>query len=420
MFTRSLYLWDSFALCMRYDVTLKSAAYLNSSTCTFSALHKHQLILRPPRILLLTQHMPYQRYNIPHHSLQFSDTAVHSSTDFPISMSYHSTPLFVTPAPMHSDPDLEITSSRPVKKPRTATTKGQAHQLPLRLKDEPRDTPRLSTSGSRHTKTPSPLAVQTLARVSKPAAKTKSVPNARVSSATMKDLPQLASSSSTNDNEFKGKLGRAVTVLTRGKNGGEMQTTVLHTDKLRYKSPVLFRKATESATNELKELDLDSAAFAIFGAWFYSAKVDLDVGEDPDSPVPDQGDVLASVLECYCLSEALEATDFGHAVMTKACQLSDEHGLKYDHAVINKIYQRTAAGSALRRWIVDAWVWQFDNENVADLKWNEEKALTKEFLFDVMKAQAKRLGKKAWVSIGPPSKVAIWVLIVVAEAPGSS
>ena len=114
---------------------------------------------------------------------------------------------------------------------------------------------------------------------------------------------------------------------------------------------------------------------------------------------------MASVLECYTLALSLEAPGFANAVLDCAIRISEGQGLVFRDEVICAMYARTApvkttadTGKLLRRWIVDEWVWQFDAENVFDLEWESNKGLCKEFLFDVVKAQAWRLGKGGKVS----------------------
>ena len=208
--------------------------------------------------------------------------------------------------------------------------------------------------------------------------------------------------------DFKNNLSSTVSITTRGAPSKDVQTVTIHQPILASRSPYLARLATNSPNSEVKLLDLDSDAFSMFAAWLYGSKIDFDVG-DGSEPFADPGDVLASVLECYVLALKLEAPGFANVVLDCASQVSEEHGLVLRDEVINAMYNRTgslkseaggarSSGKMLRRWIVDEWVWQFDVENVFDLEWESNRSLTKEFLFDVVKAQARRLGKGAQVS----------------------
>ena len=90
---------------------------------------------------------------------------------------------------------------------------------------------------------------------------------------------------------------------------------------------------------------------------------------------------------------------FGNAVLTQACKTSNEHGLVFRNDAITDIYSRTPFNSKLRAWIVDEWIWQYDSEGVADLEFQDCMSLFGGFVFEVMKAQARRIGKKAKVSL---------------------
>ena len=199
--------------------------------------------------------------------------------------------------------------------------------------------------------------------------------------------------------DFRDKLTTVVTVTTRGPDLTKApQTVTLHMEMLRDKSPVLFHHAIISTTSQVQLLDIDANAFATFAAWVYSARVDLSPKSGQQA---DPGDVLPAVLECYILATELGATDFANSVFDRACAISAEHGLVFSDETINSMYERTAnhrGECRLRQWIVDEWVWQFDAPNVRLLSWKEDKGLPKEFLYDVVVAQAKRLGDGRKVS----------------------
>ena len=200
--------------------------------------------------------------------------------------------------------------------------------------------------------------------------------------------------------DLKNNLTTTLTILTRGAPTNDLKSLTLHTSMVCPKSAYLSRLAQQ--TTDIKLLELDSDAFSIFAAWAYGGKIDFDVG-DGSAPFADEGDTLASVLECYTLSLSLEAPGFGNAVLDRACEISKDKGLVFRDDVINEIFRRTepasAQGGLLRRWIVEEWVWQFDCEGVGQLEWSAHRGLGREFLFEVVRCQAARLGKGAKVSL---------------------
>ncbi|KAK3725859.1 hypothetical protein LTR37_000007 [Vermiconidia calcicola] len=192
--------------------------------------------------------------------------------------------------------------------------------------------------------------------------------------------------------DLKHNLTTTLTILTRGAPTNDLKSLTLHTSMVCPKSAYLSRLAQQ--TTDIKLLELDADAFSIFAAWAYGGKIDFDVG-DGSAPFADEGDILASVLECYTLSLSLEAPGFGNAVLDRACEISKDKGLVFGDDVINEIFRRTSAkdGSLLRRWIVEEWVWQFDCEGVGQLEWSAHRGLVREFLFEVVGCQAARLGR---------------------------
>lgn len=212
-------------------------------------------------------------------------------------------------------------------------------------------------------------------------------PSKRAKTASM----PVSSSRSGNANsnaDIKDKLTSVVTVTTRGKLDKAVKTVTLHVGMLAQKAPPLYRQALTSL--DIKALELDSEAFAIFAAWLYSGNIEFDTESDA-------GDILSSVLECYCLALTLQSSEFAKSILTQACTISAKHGLVFRNLIINETYKRTPPTCGLRRWIVDEWVWQYDSESVADLDWEGNCDLCNGFLFDVMVAQAKRIGERAKV-----------------------
>ncbi|KAK4542918.1 hypothetical protein LTR36_006107 [Oleoguttula mirabilis] len=213
--------------------------------------------------------------------------------------------------------------------------------------------------------------------------------------------------------DIKDKLTTVMTITTRGPAHNDKtkpknqqtraaRTVALHVGMLAQKSPFLYRLALTSPGPEIKLLELDSDAFGIFAAWVYSNRVDFDTHGD------DAGDILPSVLECYTLAtQTLQAPGFANAVLRCACEVSATDGLVFRNGVITEMYKRTPRGCALRRWIVDEWVWQFDNEAVGsgELEWEGNGDLCNGFLFEVMVAQARRLGRKAMEHQSPGKMV---------------
>ena len=204
----------------------------------------------------------------------------------------------------------------------------------------------------------------------------------------------LASPGPSTTTNFKDKLTSVITVTTRGAATKDLKTVTLHVSMLPSKAPRLAELA-KTSSSDLKLLDLDSDAFGIFAAWLYGNTVTFDAG-DGSEPYADPGDILTSVLDCFVLGTKIQATEFRNAVLTRACAISAEHGLVFRNEVVNLMYTKTRQGSMVRKWIVDEWVWQFDCENVGELDWESNKELEKEFVFDVLRAQARRLGKKAF------------------------
>lgn len=218
--------------------------------------------------------------------------------------------------------------------------------------------------------------------------------------------------------DIKNKLATTVDIITRGPTAkAKAKTVALHIGMLSHQSPYLYRLALTSETKEIKLLELDSASFGIFAAWLYSEHIDFDIDGDGDA-----GDIFGSVLECYCLAQTLRAPAFATAVLAHACAVSAKQGLVFRNEVINAMYKRTSPGCALRRWIVDEWVWQFDNEAVSsgELEWEANCDLCNGFLFDVVVAQARRIGSKAKVRRPEPCAEKVLAdLVRVAEAPES-
>lgn len=56
------------------------------------------------------------------------------------------------------------------------------------------------------------------------------------------------------------------------------------------------------------------------------------------------------------------------------------------------MYALTDPGCALRRWIVDEFVWEHDADSEDPLDFEEFKELNPEFLLDVVREQGRRLG----------------------------
>ncbi|KAK5122554.1 hypothetical protein LTR85_003817 [Meristemomyces frigidus] len=233
---------------------------------------------------------------------------------------------------------------------------------------------------------------------SPPAKRAKTTPTTPSSSRTSK-ARRAAEDAMEQRGDIKDKLTAVVTVTTRGPadpNGDtnvniNAKTVTLHIGMLAQKSPFLYRLALTSATPDLKLLELDSDAFGIFAAWVYSNTVTFDSDEG------DAGDIFGSVLECYCLAQTLQAPEFANSVLAQACAVSAKHGLVFRNGVINEMYKRTSSGCALRRWIVDEWVWQYDSEAVGsgELDWEGNCDLCNGFLFEVVVAQARRIGRRA-------------------------
>jgi hypothetical protein len=169
----------------------------------------------------------------------------------------------------------------------------------------------------------------------------------------------------------------------------------------------------------LKLLHYSTTGFKIFVAWLYAGSVDLwpasvpSIGtaspsttDSPTKPGPsgekatlgapsssDPGHLLPTLLRAYTLSLSLQTPSFANALLARVCRLSTIHGLVFDNDIINAIYRSTPPGCALRKWIVDEWVWQFgDSEGVDQLEWESECVPCNGFLFDCVVELAGRVG----------------------------
>ena len=105
----------------------------------------------------------------------------------------------------------------------------------------------------------------------------------------------------------------------------------------------------------------------------------------------DPGDILQSVLETYVLGQQMECPEFCYDVILHACETSDSKGLIFRNDVINQIYASTQPGCALRKWIVDEFVWEHDAASEDPLESGEFKDLSSGFLLDAVREQGKRL-----------------------------
>jgi hypothetical protein len=203
--------------------------------------------------------------------------------------------------------------------------------------------------------------------------------------------------------DLQNKLTRTITILTRGASPkAPVRSFALHVNVLAEKSPYLRElifaeisveaSAADQVAGELKLLELDGDAFAVFAEWMYSGKISF--SKDDGADEEDAGDILPRVLECYLLAQKLECRDFGNAIHAHACYVSAMHGLVFRNSAINDIYRRTTSmpGCALKRWIIDEWCWQYDADAADDLTFADNYELVNGFLFDVIKEQAARIG----------------------------
>jgi hypothetical protein len=172
--------------------------------------------------------------------------------------------------------------------------------------------------------------------------------------------------------------------------------------------PSMVTNVIATGQNEFDYSNDNGVAMTQFVAWLLTGNFKFDCGggdghpaDGSDNAPEDEGDILFSVLQYYLLAMRFRAFGFADAVIKQACETFPTKGGLLRDDMVNAIYDSTSThtfqGGYLRKWIVDEWVWNYDHEGYEDLEWNIHRIMTPEFLFDVMKVQARRLGKDAEV-----------------------
>jgi hypothetical protein len=207
-------------------------------------------------------------------------------------------------------------------------------------------------------------------------------------------------------------LQQNVTFITLDKGTNNPRRTNVPINILAQKWPSMANHVIANGQNEFDYSKDNGVAMTQFLAWLLTGNFKIDCGggdghpaDGSDNAPEDEGDILFSVLQYYMLALRYRAFDFADAVIKRACEICLRKGGLLRIDMVNAIYDNTTADSFksgyLRKWIVNEWVWLFDNDRYEDLRWEDHRMLAPEFLFDVTKVQARRLGKDAEVCRDP-------------------
>ena len=134
----------------------------------------------------------------------------------------------------------------------------------------------------------------------------------------------------------------------------------------------------------------------LFRNWYRHGSFRLYEASAFESSTESSPDVLNAVLDCCLLADIEQEPAFANEAIHLANKISVRSGLQFRNHVIKMLYHHSNQNSKIRAWIVDQWTWQYDSDG-ADSSMIKYEDLPAEFLFDVMKEQARRLGFKAKV-----------------------
>ncbi|KAF2815799.1 uncharacterized protein BDZ99DRAFT_122544 [Mytilinidion resinicola] len=169
--------------------------------------------------------------------------------------------------------------------------------------------------------------------------------------------------------------------MVSGSDDQTMEEFTLHKGIAMHRSATIQQMCLMNPdAKEFKRPEWRASAFNMFMQWAYQGRFYIAFPEGPDHYDP--------LLKVYLLGKDLQATGLMTCTIQEMCRYSDKRRTLFSNAQIKQIYACSPPAGALRRLVVDQYVF---NGDATQIDSNTEASVPKQFLGDLTR---RALGKE--------------------------